>query len=221
MLKRSLLTAAAAVLAFSATPAMAQIQPGVGKKAGDFMVRLRGTLVAPSETATVKPIGGKAQVENDFIPEVDFSYFITDNIAVELIAGTSKHKVKSTGSALGADLPLGSVRLLPPTLTLQYHFLTKEMFSPYVGAGINYTLFYNEKTPGGSSPVKSIDYENRFGFALQAGLDIQIDKNWYVNLDVKKIWLGTDVKIGTTIGAVSADVDLDPWVASFGIGYKF
>lgn len=180
------------------------------KAAGDIVVRLRGLWVAPDEDASVSPIGGDVSVSNDFVPEIDFTYFVTDNIALELIAATTRHTVShSTG------VDLGSVRLLPPTLTLQYHPLPKARLSPYAGIGVNYTIFYDEN----SGAFSNIDYDNSFGFALQAGIDYAITGPWSVNLDVKKIFLGTDVKIQD--GAVNAEVDLDPWIVGFGVGFRF
>lgn len=201
---------AAAVLGFAAGPAHAEF---AGKSAGDIMVRARALWVAPDESASTT-IGGDVSVSNDFVPELDVSYFITDNIALELIAATTTHDVahKPTG------IDLGEVSLLPPTLTLQYHFMPKERFSPYVGAGLNYTFFYDEE-PAAGSAVTSIDYENSVGYALQAGVDYAVADNWYVNLDVKKIFLSTDVSMNG--GAITANVDLDPWLVGFGVGYRF
>ena len=198
------------MVAGMAAPAHAEFQ---GKSAGDFMVRARALWVAPDESASTT-IGGDVSVSNDFVPEVDFSYFLTDNIAMELIAGTTKHDVSHTPT--GIDL--GEVSLLPPTLTLQYHFMPKARFSPYVGAGLNYTFFYDE-SPAAGSAVTSIDYEDSLGYALQAGVDYAVADNWYVNLDVKKIFLSTDVSMNG--GAIRADVDLDPWLVGFGVGYRF
>ena len=96
--------------------------------------------------------------------------------------------------------------------------MPKERFSPYVGAGLNYTFFYDE-SPAAGSPVTSIDYENSVGYALQAGIDYAVADQWYLNVDVKKIFLSTDVSMNG--GAIRADVDLDPWVVGFGVGYRF
>ncbi|MEX2248693.1 MAG: OmpW family protein, partial [Parvibaculum sp.] len=200
------------MLAGMAAAPEAQAQQGFsGKSAGDIMVRARLLGVIPDEDASTS-IGGNVSVSNDWVPEVDISYFVTDNIALELIAATTRHDVSHTAAG-----SLGKVSLLPPTLTLQYHFLPKERFSPYVGAGLNYTFFYNEDAPGGG--ITSIDYENSLGYALQAGVDYALTDNWYANVDVKKIFLSTDVSING--GAVTADVDLDPWIVGLGVGYKF
>lgn len=204
---------AAALIAAGVVPAVAEAADQ-GKSAGNFMVRVRGIGVIPDESGTPSVIGGSVSVESAAVPEVDFSYFITDNIAVELIAATTKHDVSAKGTSLG-NVDLGSVWLLPPTLTVQYHFMPKSAFSPYVGAGVNYTFFYNEK----SGAVNNISYDNNFGWALQAGFDYKLADNWYFNADVKKIFLSTKAKVNG--GAITADVDLDPWVVGVGVGYKF
>lgn len=202
--------------AFFAVPDAALAQ-GAGKSANSFLVRARGILVMPQESADISPIGGDADVSNTFDPELDFTYFITDSIAVELIAATTRHSVKAKGTSLG-NVDLGEVSLLPPTLTLQYHFWPKQAFSPYVGAGVNYTWFYNAETTSGSA-VQSIHYDDGFGAALQIGFDYNLSGNWFFNVDVKQLFLNTDVKLNG--GAITADVDLNPTIIGVGIGYKF
>lgn len=206
-----MLLAAAALVAMQG-----EVLAQSGKSAGDIMLRLRGIGVLPDESSTVSVIGGKVSADDSYVPELDLTYFVTDNIALELIAATTKHDMADNGSALG-NVDLGDVMLLPPTLTLQYHVLPKAQFSPYVGAGVNYTFFYNEDAPGGT--VTQIDYDNGFGWALQAGIDVQFASQWSLNLDVKKLWLNTDVSINN--GAIAADVDLDPWIVGIGVGYRF
>ncbi|WP_236024754.1 OmpW/AlkL family protein [Arenibaculum pallidiluteum] len=206
-------TAAALGCMVAVSGAQAQVK---GKSAGDFMVRARVLSVIPQEDGDIKDAAGNdttldVQVKKDTIPELDFTYFVTDNIALELIAGTSKHSVSVDPS--GASL--GSVRLLPPTLTAQYHFLPKSTFSPYVGAGLNYTIFFDEE----SGVADSISYENGFGVALQAGVDIFLTDNILLNVDVKKLWLDTDVSVSN--GALRSKVDLNPWLVGVGVGYKF
>jgi len=175
-----------------------------------WMFRVRTIGVLPDESASVSPIGGSVDIDDDYVPELDISYFFTDNIAAELVLATTNHDVSS--SVVGS---LGDVALLPPTLTLQYHFAPKQKFSPYVGAGVNYTFFYDEH----GAPGLPIDYDDSFGWALQAGADFWINDQWSINVDVKKIFLSTDVSIAG--GAVTADVDIDPWVVGVGFGYRF
>ncbi|KXJ51280.1 MAG: hypothetical protein AXW12_02900 [Thalassospira sp. Nap_22] len=196
----------------AANPASAQTAEFKTKQAGDIVVRARAIAMVPDEDTYDDTIGsGEGQLSNDVVPEVDFSYFLTDNIALELIAATTQHDLDWSNPSLDA----GSVRLLPPTLTLQYHFMPESRWSPYVGAGINYTFFYDSK-PGQFGSVK---YDDGFGYAFQAGFDYAISGPWSVNLDVKKIFLDTDVSIDG--GANRAKAHLDPWVFGLGLGYRF
>lgn len=202
---------------FLASAAAAQEVPEPGKSAGDFLIRLRGIGVIPADNADIDPIGGDTELSNTGMPEIDFTYFVTDNIAFELIAATTHHEVSAKSTAAG-NVDLGDVWLLPPTLLAQYHFFPKERFSPYIGAGINYTIFY-AVDEAKNSIATDVDYENSVGWALQIGVDYRLTDSWYINADVKRLFLDTDVNINN--GGVKADVDVDPWIFGMGIGYKF
>lgn len=202
--------AAAAILA--AIPAQAR-DLGEGWLAKErFQIRARALGVVPQEDSKVN-IGGEAHVGNALTPELDLTYFITPNIAVEAIAGTAQHKLTYTG-----NVDIGDVWILPPTVTLQYHFTPDNAFSPYLGAGVNYSFFYGEDEGTG---FNNLDVEGGFGFALQAGFDYWVSDNWGLNLDVKKIFLDVDAK--TNLGAVPvrADVELDPWLIGAGVSFRF
>ncbi len=196
-----------------------------------WQVRVRGVGVAPAESATIGVIGGDVKITETFIPELDFTYFFTKNFAAELILGTTKHEVQTVNSDISAvggptsaSVDLGSVYLLPPTLTFQYHFfpMKEKIFKPYVGAGVNYTIFYNAK-PG--AVVKGIEYENSFGFAGQLGFDLMLDDTFFINVDAKKLFLSTDVTVDASNLAaglsIPAKVDINPWLFGFGVGMKF
>lgn len=184
----------------------------IAQEDSPWMIRLRAIDVVPDESATITPIGGDTKIDNAIVPEVDFTYFFDKNWAAELIVATTRHNVSHTPTGLD----LGSVGVLPPTLTLQYHFAPEHRhIRPYVGIGVNYTMFYGSDEPAGLK----VSYKNSFGLALQAGVDFPIDDHWSVNVDVKKIYLNTDVKIEPL--GVRADVDLDPWVVGVGVGYRF
>jgi outer membrane protein len=183
-----------------------------------FQLRVRALAVVANESATIDAIGGDVKIKNDYVPELDLTYFFTKNIAAELILATTQHDVEAISTAAG-DIPLGDVRLLPPTLTVQYHF-NGDIVHPYVGAGVNYTLFYDEN----SGPVADkVEYDNAFGFAFQLGFDFDITDKWFLNLDAKYLLLNTDVTVDATtaLGAtVGADVDINPFIAGVGIGYR-
>ena len=87
----------------------------------------------------------------------------------------------------------------------------------YLGAGINFTHFFNEDL----SAIDDIDYEDNFGFAFQAGFDYELNKNWALNLEVKKILIDTDARVRSGTSRFRADIDIDPWVFGVGIAYRF
>jgi outer membrane protein len=178
-------------------------------KAGDVLVRARALNVMPEESSSMS-IADKVKVGNAVVPELDATYFFTPNIAAELIAAVAPHRISTKG---GIDA--GDVWLLPPTLTLQYHFNQFESVKPYVGAGVNYTHFFNSN----AGSLADEKYEDSFGGALQAGADMPLGNNWYANVDVKKVFINTTAKFNG--GAVRADVDIDPWIVGVGVGYKF
>ncbi|WP_298425717.1 OmpW family outer membrane protein [uncultured Kordia sp.] len=184
-----------------------------------WQVRARFIAVTPSESASIQAIGGDVSISTSYVPELDFTYFFTENWAAELILATTNHDVEAINTAAG-NINLGDVWLLPPTLTVQYHFPIGD-FKPYIGTGLNYTIFYGAD----EGPIADdVSYDNSIGFAFQAGLDYALNDTWFLNLDVKKILLQTDatVNANTALGAtVGADVDINPLVIGFGIGMKF
>ncbi len=195
-----------------------------------WQIRLRGIIVTPSESATIGVIGGDVNISSTFVPELDFTYFFTENWSAELILATTKHDVNTKASNLSAiglpasiDVDLGNVWLLPPTLTAQYHFTT-EGFRPYLGAGINYTFFYNVDA---GNTVKDVNYDNSFGIAFQGGFDYDLNDKWFLNFDAKYILLSTDVTVNASNlvdeGPLSipANVDINPFIIGFGVGMRF
>ncbi len=190
----------------------------VTKQAGQFLVRARVIDVDPqTSTSSVSVIGGKVNVTDQIAPEVDLSYFITNNIAVEAIAASTRHVASVTGSKLSAGkVNVGSVWVLPPTVTVQYHFMTQSRFSPYLGAGISVDWFYNS-TP--MSGLNRISFTNAVGPALQAGFDYALDGHWSLNADIKQIFINTTASVNS--GFVKAKTALNPTVFGVGVGYRF
>ena len=210
MLKRTLSAIALLALALGLGASFPDPAYAVKKK-GDLLVRVRAVHFKPVADGTTTS-GGSAWASHDNVPELDFTYFFTDNIAAELVLATTRHKINVRGVA-----DLGKVSLIPPVLALQYHFNPKGKFSPYLGAGINYTIFYDEEK---SAAITSVDYKDSLGWALQAGLDYAINDRWSINVDVKKVFVDTDITVSG--GAVVGNgVDLDPWLFSVGVGYRF
>ena len=200
------------ILSFLA-PQIASAAPE--KENGDWIIRTRGIYMKTDAHSRVSTLGGSVAATSDRVPEIDFTRFFSKNIAAELILATTTHGMSLNGSSSGGKKGLGSVRLLPPTLTLQYHVMPTSRIRPYVGAGLNYTIFYGEKTGGIATSMK---YQNNLGYALQVGADYMINDKVGFNFDVKKIFLQTNVQVNNTYTAV---VNLDPWVVGAGIAYHF
>lgn len=214
--KLGLLVASMSVL----TGALALDEDAVSRQLqSPWQLRLRAIDVNPTaSSSTITGLGGQVnEVSSDTVPELDISYFFTKNVAAELILATTNHNVNATGTALG-QVDLGSVSVLPPTLTLQYHFLPDHLVNPYVGAGLNYTIYYNVDS---GNTADSIDYTNSFGPALQAGLDVAINENWMVNFDVKYISMETDATVNVGSSSYTSNVNINPFVYGVGIGYRF
>lgn len=203
----------------------AAVQPAAAKE-GDFLVRTRAIVVAPTESSgPVTPgfPGSEVGVSDSVMPEVDFTYMLTDNIGAELIVATTKHDAQGRGTLSGFD-ELASTWVLPPTLTLQYHFAPGAKVRPYVGAGVNYTIFYSTKASDalekaiGSTTVKMDD---SFGYAVQAGIDIDLSEKMFLNLDVKYIDIDTAARLRTGAVTNTARISIDPIVAGVGVGFRF
>jgi outer membrane protein len=199
---------------------------------GDVLLRVRAIDVVPNDSSSeVTPAGGtpvpgsEVAVNSAATLEADITYMFTSHIGLELIAATTSHTVTDNGvvvNALGlsGDV-IGVTGVLPPTLTLQYHFLPTAEIRPYIGAGINYTVFYKESSGINGIALK---IDNSVGPAAQLGLDWSINKMWFVNLDLKYIDMSSTATLSNaTTGATAytTDVKINPWVLGLGIGTTF
>ena len=201
-----------------------------GAEDGNWMVRARAVHVGWAQesspvVALAVPANG-IHLENKTIPEVDISYFFTKNLAAELILTyPQKHTVRVTNSAAGA-FDAGSLNELPPTLTFQYHFMPDAQFRPYIGAGFNYTTFSSVNlapldavsqtvVPVGTNSIS----RSSVGGALQAGFDVKVGANSYINLDVKKVYIQTDLT--NSVAGKLSTIKGDPLLVGVGYGFKF
>ena len=179
---------------------------------GPWLVRARAVNL---DSANKDSTGLGLSVNDKVIPEVDVSYFFTPNIAAELVLTVpQKHDLSS--SVLGGKI--GTLKHLPPSLLVQYHF-NAAGFKPYVGAGVNYTRFSSVRfDPAVAAALNPSIDKNSFGGALQVGVDIPLSKNLYLNLDVKKVYIKTDVfSSGTKVGTFK----VDPVLVGVGLGWRF
>lgn len=198
----------AAALSTLAVPALAQ---NAGQD-GPWMVRVRATHLNMKNSSEAGVLPADAiTVNNKWIPELDVSYFFTPNLAAELVLTIPQEQDVSVNGT-----KIGTFKHLPPTLLAQWHFTQFGAFKPYVGAGANLTFIGSERMSVGGS---SVTLESRsFGPALQIGADYRLDNGWFLNADVKKIWIGSDVFLD---GVKISKVNLDPWALSIGVGKRF
>jgi outer membrane protein len=209
--------AAAAMMLAGAGGAMAQEVELRGTRAGDFMIGLGAVGVLPTNGGSVGTIGGTPNASNAASPLLDGTYFFTPNIALNLIAATTRHKLTVTNSALGT-VNLGTAWALPPTLTVQYHLMPQSRISPYVGVGLNTTFYYGY----GGNPTTGINrvrIDPSVGVAPNIGVDYEIAPNWLANFDLKWILMQPDVSVNS--GFVRARADINPFVISAALRYRF
>jgi outer membrane protein len=207
-------------------------QAAVAFEKGDFLIRGGFATVSPSESSTNINVGGTdlgvdLAVDNNTQLGLTFAYFVTDRINIEVLAATPfTHAVNfGTSNALGTGDKLGEVTHLPPTVSLNYYFNDpSSKFQPYVGAGLNYTFFFEEEFTGENKAIglQDLSLSESFGLAFQVGADYMIDEKWFVNAAVRWIDIDTEVsfKLNSTAGHVD-ELSIDPWVYTVSVGYKF
>jgi outer membrane protein len=222
-----MIVVAAAMLV--AAPAVAQAAPVSDSplQRGAVLLRVRGIAVAPNEkSGGIVPTfpAEHVKVSTSVMPEVDVTYMASDRIGFELIAATTKHKASGRSGTTGTIGKLASTWVLPPTLTAQYHFNPRGHVRPYVGAGLNYSIFWNEKASTGLRTAVGrtrVRMSDSFGWAAQAGVDVDISPRMFVNLDIKYIDLDTTARLSTSaIGTQRVRLHLDPLVVGVGVGFR-
>ena len=222
--------------------ALAIAAPSVqAHQAGDIIVRAGAVTVQTHEStsgvkgdrgtlATLGNIGGKASINNDTQLGLNFAYMVTDNWGVELLAATPfKHDVKIKGTG-AVDGKLGSFKHLPPTLSAVYYPMdNSSAFQPYVGAGINYTWFFDESVSSGAKagnneagvPLTGLNIKNSWGWAAQVGADYMLTDDIMLNGQIRYIDIDTRAYASSPLGRAKVNVDVKPWVYMVGLGYKF
>jgi outer membrane protein len=206
---KSLVVAMAAVASLAPIASQAQ-----SSGENPWMVRVRATdLIWQNGQSGAVVQGANVKAANKVIPEFDVSYFFTKNIAAELVL-TYPQTININYTANQTNL--GSIKALPPSLLLQYHFTDLGALKPYVGAGVNYTIFSNRNNLGNGA--YSVD-SSSVGAVGQVGADYMLDKNWGLNIDVKYATMSTNVT--SAAGVNGGKLTLNPWMPSVGVAYKF
>ena len=229
-MRTSLFTASLLALAIAAPLAHAN-------QAGDIIVRAGAITVDPQESSSdiwvgalgMDVAGTKATLDSDTQLGLNFAYMLTNNIGIELLAATPfSHDVGvkgMPGGFAGLNGKLGSLEHLPPTLSVVYYPLdASSAFQPYVGAGINYTWFFDTKlsSEAEGKGFSGLDMKDSWGLAAQVGMDYMLTDNIMLNAQVRYIDIDTTATVDhNALGEVEVDVDVDPFVYMIGLGYKF
>ncbi len=204
--------------------AVAALPAQAGDSNGNFQVKVGVTgVLFDDNTKSVTSNGAlvpnaSAETNDNVIPTLMLTYFLDKNWAVELFCCFDQVNVTGKGSLAGVG-KLASTWAFPPILTLQYHFDGMGAFKPYVGVGAEWIHYFQELSNIGGGA----NFDDSFGFALQAGTDIDLGQGWSLGLDVKKVWEDTKITwTGTNgLGTVVAKHDLDPWFVTANLGYRF
>lgn len=194
-------------LALALLASVALGAPALAQSAGEMTLGFGLGFVNPkSDNGTVA--GGATEIDSNARPTVTFEYFIRDNLGVELLAALPfKHDINVGGSKVGVT------KHLPPTLSLNYHFPTGGALTPFVGLGVNYTVFFEDR-----SPLGDLKIDNSLGLAAHVGMDYAISEKGAVRLDLRYIDIDSDVKLnGVKVGSV----EVDPLVAGVSYVMKF
>lgn len=183
-------------------------QPALAEK-GDII--LRGGVHAVNPKSDNSPI---VNVDEGYSPSISLTYFLSDNWAIDVLGALPfKHDINLNGGG-----QVGETKHLPPTVSLQYHFLPEgAVFRPYVGAGLNFTLFFDEKTQGALAG-SDLSLDNSFGVAAQIGADFALNEKWAINVDLRWADIDTDASLD---GAALGTVEIDPFVFGLSVAYKF
>ncbi len=202
---------------------------------GDWILRAGYAAVDPRDSSDdLKVAGSKIDgtgvgVDGAAALGITASYIIAPHWGVELLASTPfKHDITTKGLG-GLGVPdgtkLGSAKHLPPTVSAQYYFMdVNSEWQPYVGLGLNYTLFFDESLSNGAKTslgASNLHLKDSYGLAAEVGVDWRANKNWVVNASVWRAQIKSDASVDTALGKVTTKVTIDPWVYMLAVGYKF
>lgn len=200
--------------------------PAHALEQGDILVRFGPTWVMPNDdSGDVKPLDNTGvSVSDGTSLGITFTYMLRDQIGLELLGALPfEHEIEGTDDIDGLDI--GTIEHLPPTLVMQYYFRPETNMRPYVGAGLNYTTFFNEEADSDLEAIvgdTDISLDDSTGLAVMAGVDYDISENWFFNASLWYLDIETTAKLETeNAGDLKVDVDIDPWVVMLGVGTRF
>jgi len=192
-------------------------QPATALEKGDLLLRFGVVNVSPNDGSDASSSLGLGSddigVDDDTQLYINATWMFRDNLGLDILGATPfTHDITLDGAG-----KVGETSHLPPTVGLQYHFSPKESVRPYVGAGINYTTFFSEETTGALAGT-DMSLDDSLGLAVQAGVDVDINDDWFFNADLRYMNIETTATID---GLGSVDVQINPWVFGLGVGTTF
>jgi outer membrane protein len=201
-MNRKIALCAAALLSATA------VNTAVAFDQGDWLIRFGLSDIDPKSDNS--PI---VSVDSAWGATFNFTYMMTDNWAVELLAAWPyEHDISLVGGP-----EVASTEHLPPTVSLQYHFMADSAFQPYVGLGVNYTMFFSEDTYGELEGT-DLSLDDSWGLAYELGADFMLGETWFLNANFRYIDIETDASLD---GAFVDTVEIDPWVYGAHLGFRF
>ena len=194
---------------------------------GDILVKFGAASVSPesSSDGIDQSPGAYVSADDEVQLGVSGTYMVSDKLGLELLAATPfNHDLKGKGDLSGADI--GSIKHLPPTLSAQYYFMgSKSKFKPYVGAGVNYTIFFDEEVGSSlDSLYDDLELDDSVGLSAQVGFDYQFNKKWILNASAMYIDIDTTATLSSddpSTPDMTVDYDLDPMVYRLNVGFTF
>lgn len=218
-------------LTICAIASLVSAQYAAAFEQGDIILRVGFASVTPNESSSNIVVGSdlgvNLAVDNNTQLGLNIAYFLTNEINVELLAATPfRHDVNfGVSDPLGTGDQLGEVTHLPPTVTVNYYFNDPaSKFQPYIGAGLNYTIFFDEKftSANAAAGLDELSLDNSFGLAAQVGADYMLNDKWFLNASIR--WIDIDTEASFNLSGAEGSVDsieIDPWVYSVTLGYRF
>jgi outer membrane protein len=203
-------------------------------EAGDWIVRGGAVMVDPNDDSSSLSVAGDdlegthAEVDDDTQLLLNLTYMASQHVGIELLAATPfEHQVNTDGLNNHGlkDVEIGTIKQLPPTLSvLWYPMAGNSAFQPFIGVGVNYTIFFDEETSGEAEAAlgaDNLDLDDSFGAAVRLGVDYMIDDSWSLHAGAYYLDISTDASVDSALGTADVEVDVDPWVYTLGLGYRF
>lgn len=174
------------------------------------------TLLSSSNTVRYDPslgTGGGAGVGID--------WYVSDRVSLEVKAAALQGNLRV--AIIGVDYVLlsrlGHVQVYPITAVLKWHVLEHGSLRPYLGVGVAHIILNDIAKQ--TSSFTGVKFDDPTGLVLDGGVIFQVSRRWGLSGDMRYIPVESSSR-ATFRGTSSAvDLNLKPFIAGFGIDYRF